>query len=228
LTSSDAQSSAIRVSLYAGNVVVAGRQIDLTGRDFVVLANLARAASPVSPETLEAAIWPSRGSAARNNLQVHIYRLRSALGDRDAIRLTRAGYRLHEDVVVDLHEVRRALAESFQDATLSTELRDRLASMFARMSVGRPARLRRQPGFVEIEALLHSWTVAVAKRLAVDAFQLGRYDRALLYANVAAEDATDLEASDVIVRSLTALGRLDEPVSEARDSLAPPLLVRSP
>jgi DNA-binding SARP family transcriptional activator len=214
-SSLDGPPSEVTVSLYAGGVFVSGSSIELTGRDFVVLAHLAWVTTPVTPETLEATIWPSLVGSARNNVQVHIYRLRNALGDRNAIQLTRAGYRLRDDITVDLREVRTALDESFRDVTLPTELRERLESMFARMSVGRPARLLRQPAFGVIETALRSSTVAVAKRLGIDAFEAEKYDRALAYArHAAADDATDEQAATLVVRSLVALGRGEEAARE--------------
>jgi DNA-binding SARP family transcriptional activator len=205
----------VSISLYAGGVFVHGSAIELTGRDFVVLAHLAWTTTPVAPETLEATIWPSLVGSARNNVQVHVYRLRNALGDRNAIQLTRAGYQLRDDISVDLRDVRSALDESFRDVTLATTLRERLESMFARMSVGRPARLLRQPAFGAIETVLRSSTVAVAKRLGIDAFEAGKYERALMYArHASADDSADEQAATLVVRSLVALDRTDEAARE--------------
>ncbi len=212
---SDGPPPSVMISLYAGGVFVSGAAIDLTARDFVVLAHLAWTESPVLPETLETMIWPDLVGSARNNVQVHVYRLRNALGDRNAILLTRAGYRLRDDLAVDLREVREALDASFREVTLAAPLRERLETMFARMSIGRPARIVRKAAFAPIEAALRSSTVAVAKRLGIDAFEAEHYERALTYARHAiGDDPMDEQAASLIVRSLTALGRDQEAARE--------------
>ncbi len=72
---------ALTVDLMRRSVVVAGAPIELTGREFALLAHLAQSAGRVVPRTeIFSKVWPSTLDTGSNVIDVHVKRIRDKLG----------------------------------------------------------------------------------------------------------------------------------------------------
>ncbi len=71
----------LSVDLLRRRVVVAGAPIDLTSREFSLLAHLAQSAGRVVPRTeIFAKVWDASADAGSNVIDVHVKRIRDKLG----------------------------------------------------------------------------------------------------------------------------------------------------
>jgi predicted ATPase/DNA-binding SARP family transcriptional activator len=121
----DIPSSVVELQVLGPLRVVDGdRVIEIGPKERVVLARLAAAQGRVVPDdVLVDVLWLGRPpSSARKTLQGYVYRIRRAMGS-SAIERTDTGYRLGDDVDVDIDVVesivaegRQAVADGRQDA----------------------------------------------------------------------------------------------------------------
>lgn len=90
----------------AGHSVRQGTEtLHVSDRGLELLAALAMLPGGDSKERLAATIWPELDAeAALNALKMCVSRTRAQLRDKGAIRSTKRGYALSDDVVVDVHE----------------------------------------------------------------------------------------------------------------------------
>lgn len=90
------RSPAIIIRPQERSVVVRGRHVGLTKREFEILAAVAANGGALSREQLGAIVWPGRSPAATRSLvKVYVLRLRRRLGaDAGILATTRLGYTL--------------------------------------------------------------------------------------------------------------------------------------
>ncbi|MBN1173657.1 MAG: response regulator transcription factor [Micromonosporaceae bacterium] len=89
----------LEVDLDARRVMVAGREITLTRKEFELLAALARRPGhAVTREQLLAEVWRTTWRGSLHTLEVHVASLRSKLGDPSYVQTVRGvGYRLRTE-----------------------------------------------------------------------------------------------------------------------------------
>jgi DNA-binding response OmpR family regulator len=86
----------VSVDLHRHSVTVAGRPVNLTRKEFQVLALLASSGGAVCPRSrIVAEVWGRSWAGANRTLDVHVATLRTKLGRADLVQTVRGvGYRL--------------------------------------------------------------------------------------------------------------------------------------
>jgi len=206
------EASTIRLRLLAGTVERGGVDIAVRPREWDVLSALAIERGPISVETLLEELWPgAEPVAATRALRMTVYRLRRALDDADVLRAVSGGYRLSEDVAVDVLEAERAVAAIGQLPSLVDRDRHRLETVFAEFIAPRPVARTESKWSRVRETAIADVRHRVGLLLGEDALQ-----RALsLHAVETAEallrfDPLDEPAVELLVRGLIATGDAPE------------------
>ncbi len=187
----------IQVNVATGTVYQRGVQVHPRGITLALLVALAVEPHEVSTETLCARLYPQTpGDQAYNALKMAVHRARAQLTGPEFIETTQRGYRLAQDVIVDIRFLPQTL-RAVRARTIPKALENRLADMFEELVKGRPAIFADWQWFAPTEQFLQR-----------AAREIGLYvgQRALHARNTAL-------ALDV-ARRLTALNALDEAASE--------------
>ncbi|MDQ2872588.1 MAG: winged helix-turn-helix domain-containing protein, partial [Candidatus Eremiobacteraeota bacterium] len=168
------------VELASGVVRTKGVEVVLSEREQGLLVALAIRRETVPRSRLADLLWPDLEEyAARNALSVCLHRLRQHLGDDKAILRMGEGYRLHEDVRVDLWDIDRVVSAVRSRPALSGSERALLWTTFGRLCTQRPDRMLNWEWFAPIERHLAELRLEVAHRLASDALSHGELRKAL-------------------------------------------------
>lgn len=116
--------AALHVNVARGQVRRGAELVHVSERGFELLVALALLPVGTPKEHLGSAIWPGLdGDAALNALKMCVSRTRAQVADKEAIRSTKGGYALSEDVAVDVHEFERLLRNVRGADVLSEPLR---------------------------------------------------------------------------------------------------------
>ncbi len=131
------------VELVTGRLLRDGTPVTLAEREHALLVAMAMRPEAMPRERLTDMLWPDLGeSAARNAFHVCLHRLKSRLGDDDAVVRTREGYRLGNAVRVDLWEIDRTVSGLRAADTLDAGQRAALREALRRPARGAPGQVR--------------------------------------------------------------------------------------
>jgi DNA-binding SARP family transcriptional activator len=191
------------VELVTGRVLRDGEPITLAEREHALLAAIAMRAEALSRDRLTDMLWPDLGeSAARNAFHVCLHRLKSRVGDENVVTRTREGYRLGNDVRVDLWDIDRAHAALRSGETSDARRAAGMRDLYERLRPSRPAKFDGWEWFEPIERHLREMRCEVAQALAKQALDEGRIGDALALCNeMIAYDPCDEPAREIAIRA---------------------------
>ena len=171
----EAPRAGLAIELVTGRVLRDGEPVTLAEREHALLIAVAMRPEALSRDRLTDMLWPDLGeSAARNAFHVCLHRLKSRLGDDNAVVRTREGYRLGNDVRVDLWEIDRALATLRTDDALDARQVAALRELYDRLRATRPPKFEAWEWFEQTERHLRELRCEVAQALAKHALDEGR------------------------------------------------------
>ncbi|MBV9408903.1 MAG: hypothetical protein JO164_08755 [Candidatus Eremiobacteraeota bacterium] len=196
------------VELVTGRVVRDGEPVTLAEREHALLTAVAMRPEALSRDRLTDMLWPDLSeSAARNAFHVCLHRLKSRLGDENAVVRTREGYRLGNDVRVDLWEIDRALGTLRTDQPPDARRVAALRELHDRLRASRPPKFEAWEWFEQTERHLRELRCEVAQTLAKHALEDGRTQDALaLCHEMIAYDPCDEPAREIAIRAFLAGG----------------------
>jgi DNA-binding SARP family transcriptional activator len=208
----------VKMEVLTGEALVDGVEIVLTGVQRLLVCALAQCRHPVARERLEALLWPDDDPArARNLLNIAVHRLRKRLGEA-AIVQSPDGYRLGDDVTVDLWEI-----EAFAARFRSSEIPDittagRWLAVMRHVCCG-CVRSANDPEFVAaLERRLLTAARDATDRLAEQALARHRPEVALALVDATLNfDPCDERARELAIRAHLARGDRAAAVREYRD-----------
>lgn len=194
----------LTIELAGGRIRRGAQPVALSERELAVALALARTPKSTSSMELSELIWPDLDeSAGAHAVQTCMHRLRQRLGDPRAIENTAQGYRLRDDIVVDLFEVETLVRGMRTDEELDELTALRLAAAAKHLDGKRPAFMTRWEWFAPIERRIEEWSRMAKYRLAEDALQRKSYDRAVQFAQqLIARDELDEPAWEIALRAL--------------------------
>ena len=197
----------IGIELVTGRVVRGSVPLALADRELALLVAIAVRREALSREALTALLWPELdGGAARNAFHVCLHRLKSRLGDEDAIVRSGAGYRLGAGVRVDLPEIERRSAALRAEAAAGLD-GDAAAALYERLRAARPPKFGEWEWFEPTERRLCELRATLAQTLAARALAAGRWDDALaLCDEMIAYDSCDEPARELAIRAYLGAG----------------------
>ncbi|HEY0798937.1 MAG TPA: BTAD domain-containing putative transcriptional regulator, partial [Candidatus Baltobacteraceae bacterium] len=197
----------IVIELLSGSVRRGNSEVTLPERELTLLLACALRAEALTRERLTDQLWPDlTDSAARNAFHVCMHRLKSHLQDDIVVR-TKDGYRLRNDVRVDLWEIDRLLASIRTSEPLSPETEATLRDLFDRLTSERPARFANWEWFESTERRLRELRSEVAHALAKNALAKGQHNDALsLSKQLIAHDPCDEPAREIAISAYIASG----------------------
>ncbi len=208
----------LEISILAGTVFSAGREVFLPNRERELLFAIARRKQPISAEALMDDLWPDReGDAAADLLKSHLYYLRRRLADPAAVVRTADGLCLRDDASVDLWEIGNALT-----ALRGTKIEDDVQYTTARQIYDRlrsapPARVMSWHWFAPVAARIAGMRREVLQALADYEMRHGRRSEALALAHEIIDlDPFDEEAHEIAIALLFAMGNWAAALREFR------------
>jgi DNA-binding SARP family transcriptional activator len=195
--------SGLSIEIVTGRVLRDGAPVSLAEREHALLTAVAMRPEALSRERLTDMLWPDLDeSAARNAFHVCLHRLKVRLDDERAVVRTRDGYRLGNEVRVDLWELDRALgsirsADRYDAAQTAT-----LRLAYEALRANRPSKFEAWEWFEPIERHLRELRCEVAQALAKHALDEGRTSDALVLAHeMIAYDPCDEPAREIAIRA---------------------------
>src|SRR5260370_32774809 len=167
------------------------------------LPAIARRPEALSRERLTDMLWPELSeSAARNAFHVCLHRLKARLDDDNTIVRTREGYRLGNEVRVDLWEIDRAVGAQRTSGAITPHEAAGLRELYDRLRASRPAKVDGWEWFEPTEPHLRELRREVAHALAKRALDEGRaHDALALCHEMIAYDPCDEPARGIAVRA---------------------------
>ena len=198
----------LEVSLTAGSVRSAGREVSLSERELALLVALSLRRETVPRARLADLLWPELDEyAARNALSVCLHRLRHHLGNERSIVRSKDGYALNDDVRVDLWEIERTVIALRSRPALSDIERRRLSAVYEKLRQRRPDRMAHWEWFEATERHISELRLEAAHRLAGDALSHGNPRRALeLAEEMIGYDPCDEAARHIAITAHLATG----------------------
>jgi DNA-binding SARP family transcriptional activator len=208
----------VQIELLTGRALVNGAEIVLCPAHRLLVCALARCRHPVRRGQVQALIWPDDDAArASNLLNIALHRLRKRLGD-DAIVQSADGYRLGDEVVLDLWEIEALAAQLRGSRTPDLATATRWLPVARRVCCG-CAGSASEPEFVgALERRLQTAARDITDRLAEHALAEQRPDLALDLVRVTLDfDACDESARETAIRAHLSLGDRAAAIREYRD-----------
>ncbi|BDE07898.1 hypothetical protein WPS_31740 [Vulcanimicrobium alpinum] len=204
----DASRTGIAVELVTGRVLRNGEAVTLAEREHALLTAVAMRPDAVSRERLTDLLWPDLSeSAARNAFHVCLHRLKARLGNENAVVRTRDGYRLGNDVRVDLWDIDRSVGMLRTAGGVDRQQAVALRGLYDRLRAQRPAKFDSWEWFEPTERHLRELRCEVAQALAKHAFDQGRTQDALaLCHEMIAYDPCDEPAREIAIRAYLEAG----------------------
>jgi len=121
-----------------------GEPVTFAEREHARLIAVAMRPEALSRERLTDMLWPDLAeNAARNAFHVCLHRLKTRLGDENAVVRTREGYRLGNDVKVDLWEIDRAVSSLRTNDEIDAHQASGLRALYDRLRASRPPKPRK-------------------------------------------------------------------------------------
>jgi DNA-binding SARP family transcriptional activator len=210
--------NAVQVEVLTGRALVNGAEIVLCPAQRLIVCALARCRHPVPRELLEALLWPDDDAArARNLLNIALHRLRKRLGDVAVVQSPK-GYRLGDDVVLDLWQIEALAAQLRVSPAPDLATTARWLPVARRVCCG-CVRSASDPEFVGmLERRMQTAARDVTNRLAEHALAHQHAAVALALVRVTLDfDACDESAREIAIRAPLALGDRPGAISEYRD-----------
>ena len=198
----------LAVEIVSGRVLRGGTPLALPEREHALLIALAMRREAVARARLTDALWPDLDEgAARNAFHVCLHRLKTRLGDERAVVRTDEGYRLGDEVAVDLWAIDRSVAALRLGDPLDAARVARLQALYAQLRASRPSRVEDWEWFEPVERRLRELRGEIARALAQHALQAGDVPDALaLCHDMIAYDPCDEPAREIAIRAYLASG----------------------
>jgi len=147
---------------------------------------------------------------------VTLFRLRTKLGERDAVEVTDGKYRLSREVDVDLRRYESAVRDS-HGAVLDEPSRAALREIVHAYGSGATGAYERLAGMQGTLSRIHDVVCAAGLALSADALGAQRYDEALDFAHtVTAVDPLNEAACEMVMKIGVARGDADAARRELR------------
>jgi DNA-binding SARP family transcriptional activator len=196
--------AALVVNLASGSVRRGRQAIALSERELAVALALAHSQKSIPSVELAELIWPDLDeSAGSHAVQTCMHRLRQRLGGSHTIENTPHGYRLRDDILVDVFEIELFMRSLTTEEALDELTGLRLAAIAKQLEGTRPAFMAGWEWFAPIERRIEEWSRTARHRLAQDALQLKAYDEALHLAQaLIVRDELDEPAWEIAIRAL--------------------------
>jgi DNA-binding SARP family transcriptional activator len=206
--SAAAAAPALAIEIVSGRVLRGGTPLALPEREHALLVALAVRRDAVQRGRLTDALWPDlEEGAARNAFHVCLHRLKARLGDERAIARSDDGYRLGDEVAVDLWEIDRAVAALRANQRLDDAHAARLRALYDRLRASRPPRVEAWDWFEPVERRLRELRCEIAQLLAQRALDAGNPQEALaLCHDMIAYDPCDEPTREIAIRAYLASG----------------------
>ncbi|HYZ16787.1 MAG TPA: BTAD domain-containing putative transcriptional regulator [Candidatus Acidoferrum sp.] len=198
----------LSIELVRGRVIRDGIPVTLAEREHALLTAVAMRPEALSRERLTDMLWPDLAEgAARNAFHVCLHRLKTRLGDENVVVRSREGYRLGNDVHVDLWEIDRRLATLRASERLGPSQAAALRATYDELRTTRPAKVAGWEWFEPIERHLRELLCEVAQALGKHALAENRPQDALALAHeMIAYDPCDEPAREIAIRAYLASG----------------------
>lgn len=187
----------VQLEITTGRVFRDGAEVAVRGGALALLVALACEPRDVSTELLSERLYPGIPyDQAYDALKMCVYRARKQLAEPRAIQTSERGYRLADDVVVDVRFLNQ-IVRAIRAKRIAKAIESRLAAIYEQLIAGRPAAYA-----------AWDWFAAVERNLRNASREIGLYlaDRALR--------ANDPERALEIAQQLIDLDPLDETVHE--------------
>jgi DNA-binding SARP family transcriptional activator len=199
---------ALAVDVATGRVLRDGKPLALPEREHALMTALAVRRDPIARNRLTDALWPDLDEgAARNAFHVCLHRLKTRLGDERAVVRSDDGYRLGDEVAVDLWEIERAVAALRPGDPLDDARAAGLHTLYERLRSARPPRVEGWEWFEPTERRLRELRCEIAQALAQQALQRNDVSAALrLCQDMIAYDPCDEPARELAIRAYLANG----------------------
>lgn len=204
----EAPKAGLFIELLTGRVVRDGMPVTLAEREHALLTAVAMRPEALSRERLTDMLWPDlAGGAARNAFHVCLHRLKTRLGDENVVVRTREGYRLGNDVHVDLWEIDRRLGTLRASERLGPAQASALRRTYDELRATRPPKVAAWEWFEPTERHLRELRCEVAQALGKQALDEGHPQDALALAHeMIAYDPCDEPAREIAIRAYLASG----------------------
>jgi DNA-binding SARP family transcriptional activator len=162
----------------------------------------------VSGAFLADILYPDRECRAKNTLNVYTYRLRRRVAPAFVVYVD-GGYRLGEDVVVDLAQGRAAVDRLARlERPVERTERERMLLLSRELRLEAPAALRERGWYDSVERLAHRVGRNLALLLARNALDHGEPHEAMFMAEeLTYADSCDEEAWELLIRTQLLLER---------------------
>ena len=154
----------IRVQFLDGRVCKGERIVELSRKEFALLAYLTLQSRPTMLDTLADALWPdTRGTDGLASVRVYVGRLRKRLNDPGAIVSSKRAYAAGPHILSDLEEADR-FARQFE-ASPSDEQAHAALKLRASLVEGAPAWLVDSPALAPLHARVNGVLERVERTL---------------------------------------------------------------
>ena len=190
----------VQIDVITGCVRKDGAEVPVRGATLALLVLLATEPREVSTESLCERLYPGSGSdQAYDALKMAIYRARKLLGARGVIETTERGYRVAENVVVDIRFLAQ-IVRAVRSRSIAKAIETRLDAIYDRLAAGRPAVYASWEWFDPVERNLRLASREIGSYLAERALRERNTERAL----EVAQQLTLLDPLDEAAHELTA------------------------
>ena len=191
----------VHIEVTSGKVYLDGRELALRGTTLALLVSLATDTRDTSIDVLCERLYPGiLGDQAYSALKMCIYRARKQLGARGIIETTQRGYRLSENVVIDVRFLPQ-IVRAIRARSIAKAIESRLDAIFDQLVMGRPAAYETWNWFEPIERNLRATAREIGLYLAQGALREGRTEHALEIAHALAQmDPLDETAQELEIR----------------------------
>ncbi|MDB5071619.1 MAG: transcriptional regulator, AfsR/DnrI/RedD family [Candidatus Eremiobacteraeota bacterium] len=191
----------LTIDILSARVTRDGARVQLSDKEFELLALLATAHGPLSRDRIGEALWDHLDPEEwPNNLKVTLSRLRGKLAERDAVIAGNGSYRLSPSIDVDLRRA-EALVRECEGGMLDDAKRDALRAALDSYDASASSRYDRYVWMQSTLARINELLCRAGMLLAADALRAERLDDALAYARrVEAIDPYDEAACELVLR----------------------------
>lgn len=228
--------ASVQINVNSGTILRDGQPVQPRGVTLALLVMLAVEPRDVSTEIMCERLYPTaKGEAAYNALKMAVYRARQQLGSQEAIETTQRGYRLADDVIVDIRFLPQ-IVRAIRMRSVAKSVEYRLSGIFEELMRGRPAVYAMWEWFAPFERLLQVAAREIGVHLGEQLLSSGKPVASLEVARrLITRDLLDEAAYELAIRAHLALGNRASALLEyrsyagrlqARLGLEPPLALR--
>lgn len=191
----------VQVDVMTGKIHKDGEEVSIRGTALALIVSLATEARDTSTEVLCERLYPGiSGDQAYSALKMCVSRSRKQIGLRSVIETTERGYRLSENVVLDIRFLPQ-IVRAVRTRSVAKAIETRLAAIFEQLAGGRPAAYAGWEWFAPVERTLRSSAREIGMYLAERALRDADTERVLDIAQqLAALDPLDETAHELAIR----------------------------